>query len=1759
MILRLFVSFLFFFCLMINAGHAEYTFNEWDLKQAQQYAEELENNFKTLTDEDIKRSATRAADALKKKAWSVVVLEREQIAGKNKNSAEAWLDLALACYNNAQHQKDKKWEFLSKSGNAALYAYKIAKKPDEKARALLVYSQAKELSPHDTITALHEVDVLFNLKELRQKYPDYAPLAAFTYNKFTINNNSVPPSICFSFTQPLGRNLNLSDFIEVTPKVDGNFQVKEHEACLGGLVWGQQYDAILKEGLPSILGEKTAQTSKVSFSVQDQTARLSFNSNTYILRQDEVQHLPLTAVNVSKVRIKIIRVNDRNLQRFQEGSLYGHEIEHLEQDTGELIYKGTMTIGGDKNKTTTQQIPLKEAIPVLKPGVYGVFVEEEGSLTTPATASQWLLITDLGMSTYKGENGLWTNVRSLATAKPLEKVEIQLLAYNNKILAAAKTDKEGFVLFDASLLRGKGGDRPAVVLAYSGDQHFGLLKLNEPAFDLSDRGVEGRKAPGPLDAFLYMERGVYRPGETVRVNTLLRNDKAIAQPNVQLTFKVLRPNGSESETHTVKGDEQGFYDLTFPLAAASRIGQWTVMAYADPKQPPIGQTTFAVEDFVPSRLSVTLQTDQKVLSPEKPITLEVSARYLFGSAASGLQGQAYMDIERRPNPFPTYKDYQFGKIDEEPKRNRIPLTLPVLDKEGKATVPLQLKGELTETIPLEALVVVEIFESGGRPQKGILKLPIQQYPFMIGLKSAANPTGIIEFDSTTTTIDVITVDGDGNLIDVPELEYSLYAEELHYDWYQDSPGSTSWQFKPIRDDKFIQSGTLKTESDKPTPLTIPTKDWDLYRLEVKSPKTGATTSYRLQKGYSTSDRDTQTPDRLKVTHDKEIYQSGEAVRIHIEPPFDGEALIVIANESMVETKNVPVSKKGTDIQLKANDAWGTGAYILVSAFRPLAGESKMSDVQKATLPKRAIGLSWVSIAPASRTLAVGMTLPPEIQPRQKLEVPLKIEGNTSTKTFVTIAAVDEGILQLTDFKTPKPESYFLDKRQLGVELRDIYGKIINPISGQVGILRSGGDGYGGMMRNLPTLSKRSFQIISLFQGPVALDDKGVAIVSLDIPDFNGTLRLMGIAYNQTSIGSGDAQLLVRDPVVAEGVLPRFLTLDDSSQLSLSLFNNTGKEGTYQVELSAEGGLSLTGDPLLKTTLAIGGVWHGTVPLKAAQLGDGKITVKLTGDNTPEITRVFELTVRAASTSLSKTTVQLLKPKETMTLNKQGVDDLIQGTEAITLTVSNRIPWDMSQILRALKEYPYGCVEQNVSRGFGFLFTPLLGTETQEETQAREKAIHALIADLSEKQSKEGWFSLWRQNDPEDPWLTAYALDFMQRAENLKIPIPKYTYENGLDWLLRSVKSHSSSNTEEQHFQAAYGLYILSKTSKIEPGAIRYFFDTYYDLIQDPIGRAFVGAALARIGDIQRAERAFANLFKVKKQKVKVYSQYGSEIRDQSIILLLALETLKLAPTLTSLATLAETTIANLNQAIQTQANRLGTQEMAWLVLASQTLSSEKEGDAKAKGINLKVNTEDHKGTNLFHFPLSPVDLRQGIPLTNEGESNLWVNALITGIPQKPQPPEEKGIQATCRYYTLDGQEVDLSQPDRVLTQGEQLIVVIEGSVDEAQLTAYTRQLLIVDLLPACFEVDSTHPVAPQTGEKKLPWSDTTESQYAEGRDDRFVASLQVQQASPKFKVAYSVRVITPGTYLRPGLSVEDMFRPTVFARLGENRIRVVKK
>ncbi|MGA9454576.1 MAG: alpha-2-macroglobulin family protein, partial [Pseudolabrys sp.] len=531
-------------------------------------------------------------------------------------------------------------------------------------------------------------------------------------------------------------------------------------------------------------------------------------------------------------------------------------------------------------------------------------------------------------------------------------------------------------------------------------------------------------------------------------------------------------------------------------------GTWRVAAYTDPKRPPVGETTFMVEDYVPDRIEFSLTSTAKGISRNAPAQLGVDGHFLYGAPASklDLSGEVTVGVAKERAGFP---GYAFGLSDDEVTAVREELDdLPATDASGKATFPVKLDELPASTRPLEAQIAVRMAESGGRAVERKLTLPVTPDAPMIGIKPMFSGRSLA--DGANADFDIVMAAPDGKTLAKPGLRYDLLRVETSYQWYRQNG---QWEYEPIKRTERVANGTVDAATDRPARLSLPVK-WGRYRLEVSTGEpNGAITSVGFDAGFY-ADASADTPDLLEVALDKPDYKPGETMNISVTARTAGRLTVNVFTDRLVASQSQDVKPGAARVSLNVGRDWGAGAYMVATLRRPL-------DAPAQRMPGRAIGVQWFSIDKVAHTVAVDMKLPATMRPSTTLNVPIKLAGLTAgEEARVVVAAVDVGILNLTNYKPPAPDDYYLGQRRLTAEIRDLYGQLIDGMQGVKGQIRSGGDSTGAELSGSPPTQAP----LALYSGIVTVGRDGTAQVQFEIPAFAGSVRVMAVAWTKDKVG-----------------------------------------------------------------------------------------------------------------------------------------------------------------------------------------------------------------------------------------------------------------------------------------------------------------------------------------------------------------------------------------------------------------------------------------------------------------------------------------------------------------------------------------------------------------------------------------------------------------------------------------------------------------
>ncbi|HBN93945.1 MULTISPECIES: alpha-2-macroglobulin family protein [unclassified Hyphomonas] len=1573
----------------------------------------------------------------------------------------------------------------------------------------------------------------------------------FSYFRYRIDTATEQPLACFVFSAPLDPEADYSPYLEFRPAFRPALSVEGRELCVGGLTFGSERSATLLSGLPSADGRTLKNEEVVPIDFADRPPYVGFKGAGVILPREDADGLPIETVNVDEVEVTVSRVNDRALafKSITEGQTnaqgrYAYTWgEDNPEDVQEILFKGRMDVASEQNAPVVSVFPLQDVVGPLEPGAYYVSVKDAADLDSaeqpPASSSRWIMMTDLAITAYEGGNGLDVTLRSLQDGRPVPDTTVQLVARNNDILAEGRTNEVGRVAFDAPITNGQGNMEPKLIMAYSAKGELAVLDLTRAPVDLSEYAVGGRRVSGDIDAFMYTERGIYRPGETVQLTALLRDHTGKAIEDRAGNIVIYRPNGLVAGKIRFDDPEASAVVEGYELTKGASRGQWRATVEVDGVSGASGSVNFAVEDFVPQRIAVDLDTDKDapVLLGESR-SVEVASRFLYGAPGAGLTVKSEARIEAAPTPFPQYKGFKFGRHDESFRERILEMDDTTTDGAGIATVTLA-PGNAGSNAgrPLRINAVVSVLEPGGRAVTESVRIPYRPERLYVGLKPGFEYS--VE-EGQDVAYEVVAMNEKGQAI-AQRLNWKLLAIDYHYDWYRDGD---QWRWRRSRTVTKVNEGIVTTPEGGSTEIRVSGLDWGSHELVVEGSDANASAAssddFYVGWGGGVSEDGAEAPDRVRIIGPEKAPSAGQSADITIVPPYEGQAQIVVATDRILSVQNLSVSAQGTNVTLPVTDEWGEGAYVMVSVY------TERDPILRAK-PRRAVGVTHVPVDMGSRTFELTLNAPDIARPVGEQVIEVEFDGGPREPVFLTLAAVDEGILRLTKFESPDPVSYYYGKKALGVEMYDDYGRLLDPNMGLPAEVRSGGDQLGG-----EGLSVVPVKSVALFSGLVDVGRSGKAKVRLELPEFNGELRLMAVAWSRSGLGSAESSMIVREKAPSDLIMPRFMAPGDEAQITASIDNVEVGPGAFTAEISADGPIDVA-DGKLTRSLATG--TRADVPVRIGADSEGIATVRLavTGPNDFETDRTYQIQTRSPYLPVTKNSRQLMEPGESYSVDADLLEGLVPGSAAISVGYST-LPMDPATLYASLDRYPYGCTEQTTSRALPLLYSEqLIAMGAPERRDDPKMRIQTAVNTLLNRQGSDGAFGLWREGDGyASPWLGAYVTDFVYRAKQAGFSVPDESLERAYG-ALRQVstgdawrvygydtdvyESRYSNDTAEKLMQrsSAYALYVLAKAGKADISRLRYLHDRELDSIDSPLARAHIGAGLAMLGDRARA----ASAFKAAEDALgyeNTGDYYQTPLRDEAAILALASEA--------DMLDVVERLAAKLGEDAPDPTG-LTTQEKAFALLAVDSLNK------GAEGFRLTVEGLGRGNNNDRQYALTEAQATEGVTFTLEGKAPMFRTVMVSGSPETAPPAATSKMGVDKTFFTLTGGRVNLSR----VSQGDQLIVRLTVSPHERRL----NPVIVADLLPAGFEIESV--LRPADGRREYGGSGAfaylgqiANAQTAEAQDDRFVAAVDVY-AQP-VTLAYVVRAVTPGDFAMPGVVAEDMYRPEVFARSKPGRVTI---
>ena len=1645
----------------------------------------------------------------------------------------AWFALSKRPKNYGERQKRDRLAL-----EAALAAAMLADRPADESYALQLAAVAYQNAYRHKIgiRALRRAVELAPDEKVEATLAKLVASHGFRVLSNKIESDTARPRLCLTFSDKVAASLaetnRAGDYLRVSgPDATGDHpvSVNANQVCVAGLRHGGRYSVVARAGLPAEDGERLFKDVTTRVLVRDRTPFARFDTRAYVVPAGNARAtatVPVTSLNADKLELAVHRIDPRALTNVRENlfkALDGWDATKIEKDASP-VWSGTMEVERRLNRETVTAVPVADMTNTdMAPGLYLMTAKVAGTRAQDyeKRATQWFLVSDIGLTTFAADDGLHVIARSLGAAAPMGDVEVTLVARNNRVLATARTDTTGHVRIAPGLMRGTGGDRPAVLTARIGETDFAFLDMTATPFDLTDRGVSGRAAPvGGLDTFIASERGVYRPGATVHITATVRDLEAKGRDDLTLTGIVKRPDGKEHARVRLSTPAAGGLAWSVPLPEAAMRGAWTFALHTDPGRPALASAKVRVADFEPERLDFTL-SGPTALDPSTPSAILVDARYLFGAPAARLNASGAIRLTP-VREIEGFEKFRFGLASDETRPGGQALKLAKTDERGRVALSFERFEPPATTRPLEARATVTLTDTNGRPVERTLDMPLKGEQRRIGIRPRfEDRVG----EGETAGFDVIAIEGDERV--ALDTRWKLERITTDYQWYR---VNGTWNYEPVRTRSIVAQGEGVTGTDDALDIAR-SVTWGSYELTVEAD--GALpASVGFSSGWRVEAKAGETPAVARITLDKETYRVGDTAKVFIEPRFAGPAEVLVMDGRVVSRTLADLPAEGGTVEVPVTGAWGPSAYVTAVVYRPM-------DIANRAMPGRAIGTAHAAVDPGEHRLDVSLDMESTIRPRRDLPVTVRVAGLAEGETaYLTLAMVDEGVLNITGHEPPAPSKHYFGQRRLGVAIRDLYSRLIDRMAGAKGTVRSGGDGGGSDYRRPPVIE----QVVARFSGLVETDADGTALVTFAVPDFNGSLRFDAVAWSKTGVGEATAKVVARDPVVVSAVRPTHLAPGDAATFSIEATNVDAPAGPITMALEASGPVALTGDTSFSLDIERGKRADRTVTVRALSEGDAsfRLTTQL-ADGT-RLAKTFTMPVRSLAPDVVRVSSIPLAPGGKLTLDANVTDGFSPGTAQATVTVA-ATAFDVGGILRRLDDYQYRCTEQRTSRAFPLVSLPRNVAEAALADRAGDiaKRVDEAVAGILANQSTSGSFGLWRPGST-SLWLDAYATDFLTRARDAGYGVE----ETALRAALTNLENGLSYATDAADLSGpAYAAYVLARAGRASIGDLRYRSDNVRGVrgntngsgggaVATPLALAHLAGALSLYGERERAlELAREAVRRTRAVKPATrFVDFGSDLRDGAAVIAVALES-DLGEALDGRAMARNIAASRMTR------DYFSTQENAWSLLAAAALM-------RNDPPQLTVAGAAHEGA--FLRTLGADALADGLDVANRGDTAVTATVSVRGRSLTPPPAVSRGYRLSRRYLTLDGKPADLSTIER----GTRLVAVLEV----VPLDGEAARVLLEDPLPAGFAIDN--PNLLRAGDVSvLGLKLETTTTHQEFRADRFVAAFDRKKGDTSLRrFAYIVRAVTPGSFEHPGAVVESMYAPEKRGRTEAGRVTI---
>ena len=1540
----------------------------------------------------------------------------------------------------------------------------------------------------------------------------------------------------------------------------------------------------ISPGIRNIDGQRLNQQTAITVSLQKIKPQIKIVGNGVILPSSGGLVFPFRAVNLKAVDVSIFKVYEENIAQFlQASNLDGsNELGRV----GRLLLKKTVMLDQtgqtDFTKWNTYNIDLSELIKTEPGAIYRVTLsirlehstyicngdDKEKPITmiderydsnddiprtyyyyddidydlydwrerdNPCHTSYYqrksvhrnVLASDLGIIAKAGTDGEWlVAVTDLNSAQPISGVNIELLNFQQQVIASASTDNNGFATFNLTEQQ-----VPFLAIAKSGDQR-GYLKLDQGSnLSFSAFDVSGAAIQKGLKGFMYGERGVWRPGDTLFVSFILEDKGKTLPANHPVSFELINSRGQLIHRKVANTSVSGMYSFPVPTSNDAPTGNYNARVQVG------GVTfnqTFKVEAIMPNRLKINIDFDNQELHYGRVSPATISSAWLHGAPARNLKVQIDATLSQATTTFEGFKGFSF----DDPARSFYAEEQTVfegrLDEQGEISFSPDINVKSTAPGKLNAHFTARVFEEGGAFSIDRFTMPYYPYRNFVGIKmpDSQNRRNTYMTD-TTQRVEVVMVTSEGKPLSNKAVNIEVY--KIDWRWWWERSNENLSQYISNSHHRTLQRGIVKTDANgKATyDLRINHPEWGRFLIRAVDSEGGhaaGTIAYFDWPGWVSRDRKT-TPEAasmLVLATDKEKYDVGDKATVTIPSPAGGKIFLTIENGVKVLQSNWIDAKPG-ETQYSFTTSASMAPNVFISAMLVQPHGQTAND-----LPIRMYGIANIGVENPQTHLTPVISMPDVIEPEQK--VTISVTEKDGNPMAFTLALVDDGLLDLTRFRTPNPWGNFYAREALGVRTWDLYDLVLGASAGQMQrIIAIGGDGESSSEGDK---TANRFKPVVKYFGPCQVDKGGREKITFTMPNYVGSVRVMAVAAKDGAYGSAEKTVPVRKPLMVLATLPRVLGPEEEVMLPVTIFAMDPSVKKVSVRVESNDRLTLDGQN--QQTINFDKIGDQVVRFKmraASRLGVAKI--KVTAESGKEkASHEIELDVRNPNAPMTHIQDTVLNANQIWSVQYKAFG--MEGTNTALVELSTLPPINLGNRLKYLLGYPHGCLEQTVSKAFPQLFISKLADVDDKVKRSAEENVRNALDRMRSFRTADGGLSLWPGGSYADEWGTAYAGHFMLEAQRLGYSIPSGI----LDGLKRSTKRTAQNwspvnrdRYRNNDLMQAYRLYVLALAKAPEMGAMNRLRESA-DLSVSAKWR--LAAAYSLAGNPEAAKSLIQGAPTTIENYREQYYTYGSDIRDRAMIvetLILLNDFDKAMPLLQQLSNRLSSTMW------------MSTQELSFSLLAFSKFA---EANKTSEGVdaNIAIHNQSSKrhSTNMSILQHAFEPVQRGtakVEVKNNGEGMLYARLITHGIPVGGEEiAQSNNLQVDISYHHMGGQKIG---PES-LTQGTDFYADIR--VYNPGTKGNLEQLILAYVVPSGWEIRTSRLDEGQSAQPSSPF------EYQDIRDDRVYTYFSLPQGQAKnFRIMLNAAY--QGKYYMPGISCEAMYDNTINARQKGNWVEVV--